>query len=168
MALGSFLRGLRPLGVWPVRPEPMAIHMSANELIHELSAIRVFVYPKHSEVDSRSHMCTTEDQLLLNIHLDAIGPCNPSTLLDEHKEHFSKCRTRSLDPWIRGSDAIAELGFVSRDYLDISSDSEGDEDYDPLEDETDEPAEEFLECDTEYYVSDDENSDNEGGTVEQD
>ena len=64
-----------------------------------------------------------------------------------------------MDPWFEGSDAIAQLGFKERDYGNISSDSEADEDYEPTEDDPSEPAEEFLDADEEdSYTSNEEDS----------
>jgi len=158
VALGSFLRGLHPLGIWPVQPEPTAIHMSVNELIHELSAIRVLVHPGHDRTDGYVYTCSTEDTILTNIQLYTVLICKIPILLDEHREHFSQCGGFSLDPWIRGSDAITQLGFKERDYRNISSDSEADEDYEPTEDDPSEPAEEFLDADEEDYTSNEEDS----------
>lgn len=158
VALGSFLRGLHPLGIWPVKPEPTAIHMSVNELIHELSAIRVLVHPGHDQTDGYFYACSTEDTILTGIQLYAILICEIPILLDEHREHFSQCGGFSLDPWMEGSDAIAQLGFKERDYGNISSDSEADEDYEPTEDDPSEPAEEFLDTDEDSYTSNEEDS----------
>jgi hypothetical protein len=158
MALGSFLRGLHPLGIWPVQPEPTAIHMSVNELIHELSAIRVLAHPGHDRTDGHLYTCSTEDTILTKIQLSAILTCKIPILLDEHREHFSQCGF-SLDPWTQGSDVITQLGFKERDYRNISSDSEADEDYEPTEDDPSEPAEEFLDPDEEdNYTSNEEDS----------
>ena len=159
VALGSFLRGLHPLGIWPVRPEPTAIHMSVNQLIHELSAIMVLVHPGHNQTDGYVYTCSTEDTILTGIQLSAVILCKIPILLNEHGEHFSQCGRFSLDPWIFGSDAIAQLGFKERDYGNISSDSEADEDYESTEDEPSEPAEEFLNADEEdSYTSNEEDS----------
>ena len=159
VALGSFLRGLHSLGIWPVQPEPTAIHMSVNELIHELSAIKILVHPGHDRTDGYSDTCSTEDTILANIQLYAMLICEIPILLDEHQEHFSQCGGFSLDPWIWGLDAITQLGFKERDYRNISSDSEADEDYESTEDDPSEPAEEFLDTDEEdNYTSNEENS----------
>jgi hypothetical protein len=165
VALGSFLRGLHPLGIWPVQPKPTAIHMSVNQLIHELSAIRVMVHPGHDRTEGYFNTCSTEDTILAGIRLYATKICavpflpdEHPILLDEHRVHFLQYRGFSLGPWVERSDAIAQLGFKERDFENISSDSEADEDYESTEDDPSEPAEEFLDTDEDSYTSNEEDS----------
>ena len=87
VALGSFLKGLKGLNLWPVQPHSSDLYMSVNELKEQLMAIRISVHPAHK-------YCTIEDEIkksIMNSEPDS------DTLEDEHLKHFARFKN-TIDP----------------------------------------------------------------------
>jgi len=116
VALGSFLKGLKGLNLWPVQPHSSDLYMSVNELKEQLMAIRISVHPDHQ-------YCTTEDQIKNSIMNSE--PDN-DTLEDEHLNHFARFKN-TIDP-LENSSSRYESDVDDEDDVEEDEPDDGDDD----------------------------------------
>ena len=116
VALGSFLKGLKGLNLWPVQPHPSDLYMSVNELKEQLMAIRISVHLAHQ-------YCTTEDEIknsIMNSEPDS------DTLEDEHLKHFARFKN-IIDP-LENSSSRYESDVDDEDDVEEDEPDDGDDD----------------------------------------
>ena len=149
LLMTSYIHGLDSLGLWPSKPAPQDIRMSANELVARIDAFPLLAHHKCTHCHMRA---TFKEKLMMNLQM---APLYGAGLKYEHWAHFGYAE-EVPDPKVQMSKGLLDAGFVKKDFedegLEMEDDDEDGDDGDYVPEAMEDVEEEFAADDDEEDV----------------